>query len=317
MRPVGAPVPKGWKIVPYKECQLFIGETPIITGFIESVKSQVARDQHSIQVRGRDLTADLIDCPSGQGGKSYQQARFKTILDSLLKNFRISRVFESQPTHLHPAFHVNEFEGVFSALSRIAALEGLMLITDGLGRLVITRPNIKKDPEETLTRALSCEYNVDVQGRFSEYDMFIPNYAQNENSSQESKPLAVSRDKSIGRFRPFSISSDGYSDMKTAQKRVDWENAVRAAKSEKLKICLAGWQTGQGKLWEINKTIFADFPAIGVKDKFLISGVTFKLDQSGHQTELECTPAAAFQADPTLFIKENNMKDLVTKVSSQ
>jgi prophage tail gpP-like protein len=316
IRPVDRPVPKGWKIAPHRECQILLGDTPVITGFIESIQSELNKDHHVVHVRGRDKTADLIDCPSGQGGKSFQKVTFKKILESLLMKFDIEHDFEFQSSHLHPAFHVSEFEGVFSALSRLAALDGLLLTTDGEGRLVITRPRLDLVPQEIISEALACEYSIDVQGMYSEYDMFIPNYAENYgNSVNESKLLAHSSNESVARFRPYTISSEGYANAGSAQKRVDWENSVRAAKGEKLKLTLPTWISKGGKLWEVNVPIKALFPALGIDGKFLISDVTFKLDQSGHQTVLECVPANAFKADPTLFIKENNLKDLITKES--
>jgi prophage tail gpP-like protein len=315
LRPIEKPVPKGWKIEPHKKCQVLLGDTPVLTGFIESIQSQLSKDQHMIHVRGRDLTADLIDCPSGQRGRSYQKATFKKILESLLVKFKIPHRFDAFGTHLHPAFHVSEFEGVFSALSRLASLEGLLLTTDGEGELVITRPKINSDIEERISEALACEYSIDVQGRYSEYNMFIPNYADSHDAQAREKPFAYSPDSSIKRFRPYALSSEGYATAATAQKRVEWENTVRAAKSEKLRLTLPTWMTQGGKLWHVNTPIEASFPAIGVAGHFLISDVTFKLDQSGHQTDLECIPAAALKADPTLFIRENNLKDFISKAS--
>src|SRR4051812_49166056 len=53
---------KNFKLITQAECTIKIGNDVVMTGFIDKVTPHVTKNSHTVSVRGRDKTADLVDC---------------------------------------------------------------------------------------------------------------------------------------------------------------------------------------------------------------------------------------------------------------
>ena len=55
------------EIHPGQACRMLLDNEPIVTGYIDSVRSTYAKGSHTTAIAGRSKTADLVDCSIPRG----------------------------------------------------------------------------------------------------------------------------------------------------------------------------------------------------------------------------------------------------------
>ncbi len=311
LSPVWEQMPPEFSLYPGEICTLKIGLETVITGFIDSIRQRLDRAERMIEVSGRDKTADIVDCSSLRQSRVWNPASLETIANELLKPFHVPFIHPKNTGPVFPAWSIQE-ESVFDNLSRAASLRGFLLISDGRGNLVATRPSNTEGSLAFINEksgVLNCEYNQDYRNRFSQYVTRGPNYGPTEGKEENLRfKIPPEIDSAIKRYRPILISQDGETREQIAKARLKWEARVRRAKSDRVEITLTSWKDHLGKLWDINKLVSLFLPSIGVSGKYLITSVHFTLDSSGTKTHLECESGHSADIDPTLEAKEINFR---------
>jgi len=310
LSPVWEQMPLDFALYPGESCTLKIGSETVITGFIDCVRQKLDHSQHILDVSGRDQTADIVDCSSLRQSRVWNPVPLETIADELLKPFGIPFIHPKNTGSVFPSWSIQE-ESVFDNLSRAASLRGFLLLSDGKGNLVATRPRTNQVSIfiHEKSGVLSCEQTEDFKNRFSKYVTRGLNYGPTEGKEENLRfkiPPVV--DSSIKRYRPILISQDGEIREQVAKDRLAWEARVRRAKSNQVDITLTSWKDSLGKLWDINQLVSLSFPGIHVSGKYLITSVHFTLDSSGTKTNLQCESAHSADIDPTLEAKEINFR---------
>src|SRR5687768_15932922 len=68
-------------------CILYINGVVVITGYIDTVNITLDANNHTIQVTGRDKTADIIDCSIIEGSGQYKNLNLEQIAKRICKPF--------------------------------------------------------------------------------------------------------------------------------------------------------------------------------------------------------------------------------------
>ena len=159
----GQPIPA--KIELGASCVVTVDGAPVITGYVDDVAPSYNAASHTVSVTGRDKTCDLVDCcpPSTQ----LKGATLAAVARSLAAPFGIEVVDETG-VGVVPGFKTNPGDTVFETLEQLARAKGVLLTTDGRGRLVICRASKKK-----AATVLELGKNVfEGKGKFSMRDRF-------------------------------------------------------------------------------------------------------------------------------------------------
>ncbi len=312
LSPVWEQMPDHYALYAGENCQIKIGSTPVITGFIDRVTQIIDSSQRSIRVTGRDLTADLVDCSYMGTLRCWQNISLESLVTKFLAPFKIAHYIEGPTGNLFPTWGI-ETESIFDNLSKAASLRQLLLTTNGKGDLVITKPHTQRLSAfiNSQSNVLSAEKSEDYSSRYSHYETRIQNFQAEKLTETNLKVIAKANDEEVKRYRPLLVSQEGEISPEIAKKRIKWERNLRASRSDRVEITLTGWLNRMGHLWDYNQMISISLPAIGVADKYLITGVTFTLDSSGMKTRLECEGLSSASVDPTLESREFNYKRLV------
>lgn len=293
-----------WILQPGKEVLIKIGKQPIITGYIDSLDTDVSKDNRNISVGGRDKTSDLIDC-GYLGDAKIRNVTFLSLATQLCKPFGIDVIFEAVPVDEPFDFEYEQGESIFEALHRYGNARSYLLQTNAKSQLVVLNRNENSRIEKSSTdltfgkNILSIGANFDYSDRFSQYiikGQYPGSDVLNGNLANNTKGEAS--DASVDRYRPKVIISNDKTKAKAIQKQAEWEADIRSRESTSVSCTIQGWLKGDGTFWKINELVRVTAGVIGVDQDMLISGVTFgKSVDSGTLTNLTLTTPDAYQTE--------------------
>ena len=289
----GQPIPA--KIELGASCVVTVDGAPVITGYVDDVAPSYNAASHTVSVTGRDKTCDLVDCcpPSTQ----LKGATLAAVARSLAAPFGIEVVDETG-VGVVPGFKTNPGDTVFETPEQLARAKGVLLTTDGRGRLVICRASKKK-----AATVLELGKNVfEGKGKFSMRDRFssvtvIGQTAATEtwNGKSASQQKTVVTDAAVPRHRPLVLVAD--QEHQGANKRAQWEVNVRYGKGNQATYTVYGWKDGDA-LWMPNVLARIVDPFMGLEATWLVGSVGWTLDERGYRSELTLNPPEAFDVEP-------------------
>lgn len=291
--------PESSPIKPGRPCQLLLDGEPVITGYVDTVSPDYDASRHTIRVAGRDKTADLVDCSAIYKSGQWHKVKIDQLARDLLKPFGIPVVVEADVGSAFSSWNIQEGESVFECLERAARMKALLLTSNNLGELVITRAGRTR-----LEHGLVEGRNIkSARGEFSWKDRFsiykVKGQARlgGDGDNVHAAPSASSTDEVIDRHRPLVVLAESQSDNATLRDRVAWERNVRRGRSARGSITVQGWRHPGGGLWQPNTLVPVTSPWMWLNEaEMLIVGCTWTLDEgNGTLTELAIAKPEAFQ----------------------
>ncbi len=292
------------------QCSVSLAGETLITGYVDAVSVSYDTNNHTVQVRGRDKTADIIDCAAIHKSGEWVNAKLEQIAKDLCKPFGITVKVDTDTGAVFKKWAIEPGETVHETLERAARHRGVLLITDGKGTLIIARPS-KKSLGITLERGvniLSASGETSSEQRFSEYIVKGQAAGDDEtNGEAVTSQKASAKDKGVKRYRPMIIVSEDQGNIATFKKRADFEANVRAARGRTASITVQGFKHSKG-LWRPNQLITVRDPWLRLDRELLISEVDFTLDESGSRTDLKLALPDAYTLLP---VPEQKAKSLI------
>lgn len=150
---------------------------PVLVGHIDEVNPVASERRVQVTITGRDKTGDLIDCAAAPTGPSEFKGQTLTqIAQRLAKPFGISVRAEVDVGKPFPRFVVDAGETVRSAIEKAARQRAVLVTSDGIGGLVLTRGGVSR-----AAGALAFPGNViESESRFSGRERFSDYYVQGQ-----------------------------------------------------------------------------------------------------------------------------------------
>lgn len=289
-------------IRPGLECEVYINDQVIITGYIDKVMPVISAENHTIVVQGRDKTGDLVDCSMTESTNQYLGLKIDQITKRICSPFGIPVKLGdgADAGAIFDNFLIEQGSTCFEAIQKLCYMRQLLAISDGRGGLLLTKSGTEK-----ITTGLFQGVNIkqgeasyDFSERFSYY-ICKGQKQGDDNSTPETvaNNSGAYTDEVVPRYRPLLVIAEGQADISTCTKRAKWEGAIRRGKSRRFTITVNGWSLGAESIWEINKLVQLKSELLGVDDTLLISQVNFKLDNNGEITVLTLTSPESFTID--------------------
>lgn len=275
------------KARPIKEgesCVVTIDNKPVVTGYIDDASPSYDANNHGIEVSGRDATGDLVDCsaPSFQWkGRSLLKGA-----QELCTPFGIDVTSFVDVSKPFQRMKSDEGETVFEVIESAARIRGVLLMSDGIGGLIISRAGTRR-----LSGRLELGVNIkqgsnkrSMRDRFSQYT--VKGQSDNPFSDSESAVSAKVNDKAVTRYRPKVILAEDGVDIAGARDRAIWHRNMAAAKSNSINYVINGWHLN-GQLLRPNVLVAVKDTYLNFEGELLIVAVTLLLDGNGLRAELE------------------------------
>lgn len=338
-----------WTIEPGQSCVLRIGDDTMITGYVDVNNVRVSPTEHSISIEGRDRTGDLVDCSAPP--REWVGMSFEHVATELCRPFGVQLYRQlgegqggytnpartGQPAPLQPCSNggdrlprkaINSGDTVHKALEKLAKMQGVLLVSDRRGGLIVTRAGLGgrcRDVLATGQNILSQEYERSFANLYSE--ITVKGQANGATSTaagsqtlsgaqtvrpsatvkraaqapqggsvlaQAQSPSQRAAASTVGRYRPLIITADSQADARRCAERAAWEAGTRESRSRRLTITVQGWRQEDGTLWSINTLVRVVSPLVRADEDMLITSCEYKLDSSGTTTVLQLSSPKAF-----------------------
>lgn len=285
-------------INPGDQCAVLIGPDVVVTGYVDEVNFSLDANEHTIEVTGRDLTGDLVDC--SVLANTRQNGTLEQIVGALIAGFKGIGLQTLVPTgEAFSGFAIDQGETVFEAIQRLCKLRAVLAMSDGKGNLVITTAGTK-------VAATALVQGKNIKGvRFTNSwkDRFSIVYAKGQTQGNDhleasvaTQGAGIASDSEINRFRPLMVIAESKATTSNCQDRATWEVATRMGKGNKATVQVQGWRQKNGALWDLNTLTQVVAPAVNLTRQMLISGVIYNLDnQNGSTTDITLVRPEAFR----------------------
>lgn len=308
------------------------GET-VLVGWVDDVDLDWGPDRLGAVVRGRDVTGDLVDCAATVDGPAeFRRITLAEVARRICAPFGIPVKSDIGEGRTFEKFSIDVAETAMSAIEKATRQAGVLLTSDGIGNLVLTKSGTRRAPEP-----LRLPGNVhDARVRYSWRQRFSRTIykSQQGNSGgtpaldhtapplqgrlnpQPAAPAAaaaqvvrtgIATDPEVTRYRPRVRLVRTESAGASAQEQADWLMRVARGESERLTYVVPDWRGGPGsivrnpsdprgggRLWRPNELVAVVDPYAGIDRDMLIAAVTYRYDAQGSRTEIRVVGPEAF-----------------------
>jgi len=300
-----------WPIQPNDKAEVYLGDTKLITGYVEVVRNSLSSTDTTIEVSGRDIAADLVDCSADISGGEIKSQKLEALAAWLLGPFGLKVLTSVDTGSAFPNFRITQGQSVFEILDKKIRQKGFLLISNENGTVEITEPG----EDYALTgivegqNIMSSDASFDFKDRFSKYTVKAANDLEVDGMDGY-KIIGRATDEGVPRFRPLVIVGESAMTLEQAKKRAQYEASVRAARSVKVSVTLSGFTQRDGSIWKMNQLVRVNSPTIGIiNETLLICDVSYSLSEgAGAITTLGLKRKDAFIPVPT--VNKSNNPDL-------
>ena len=318
-------------------CEVWIGDDPVLTGYVFASPISYASNFVRVQVDGRSRTADIIDCcpdaaavssstmssDSGDGwadakivgskgtvqsastpqASQWKSQKIEQIAADLCAPYGVEVVAQTStgdPIELHA---VDPGETCFESISRLLTIGQLFATDDEAGRLVITKPGALGDAAGGLeigVNILEASAKRDASAIYSDYVVEGQRVGSDLAFGAAAAHLrAGAVDVETKRHRMLALAQSGSVTPDLCRQIASFEQRHRRALLQAVSYTVVGWRDAVGKLWRPNTLVHVKDTLLGLDRKLLVSEVTYSLSDRGQLAQLNLAPIEAFEAEPT------------------
>ncbi len=299
--------PSSLKIKAGDACTVLLGDDKVITGWVDRLTESGGVSSHDIEVTGRGLTQDLVDCgaewPSHQmiGGDALTIATNLGLPYSI--GVDLAEGASAGPQV--PQWALNYGETPADIIQRLARNAGLLAYEDARGRVQLA--NVGQT-----TAASGIEYGNNVESwtlektmdqRFSEYICC----GESMDSMMELPGgtfFDKATDPNVLRHRRTYLVLESVADdpFPFTSRKAKWEAARRAGRGLVVTATVDSWRDSAKKLWKPNTLVPVKLPGRS-GEPLCLSEVTFRRSsETGTVAILTLMPKEAFVPEPISLV---------------
>lgn len=143
-----SPIPPIFLLKPGAKAQISIGGAPMLEGYIETVSPNISADEASVTISGKDKAGDLIDCAASETAGEFKKVKLEQAAEKIAKPYGLKVRAEVDTGDIFARYGLDLAETALAALEKGARQRGLLLLSDGIGGLVITRSGAHRAPAD-------------------------------------------------------------------------------------------------------------------------------------------------------------------------
>ena len=307
-----------------QSCSIALDGETVLTGWIDSMEGQWNDAGLSLSIAGRDRTGDLADCAAAPNGPAeWRNATLLQVAQQVCAPFGIPVRADTDVGAPFARLALNPHESALSLLEKAARQRGVLLVSDGIGGLLLTTGGRTPAPADLSlgSNVQSASFSFDDTRRFS--DIFVKGQsekcagwrgssappmdhdyvpgAQPTITSVESHGILITghaTDPEVTRWRPHVRMVRTQSGSASGQQQAEWAVRVSRGESTGLRYTVLDWRAN-GVLWRPNTTVRVFDPYAGIDDTMLIRAVTYQIGPDGPQpttptTQIDVVGLTAF-----------------------
>lgn len=299
---------------PGESAEIYLGEELVLTGWVDTYTVDYDSGEHRVQVQGRSLTEDLVDCsalPPNNIWEIFPQSLSEAahlVIDPFGIGLSLPDGDVTIDSHI-PGFPINPGMTCAQLLTDVAEATQRLMWDDAQGRLVFSKVGTQR-AGSALVEGENCEIGRSRLS-FAQAHSLVVVIGQKplpspDGPSDKIYQNEVGRSETngkIGRFRPLLVPRDniGIDPEKWPKQWADWLLAREYGRGFIAEITVTGWRDGSGALWTPNTVVNVACPRLKMEQDLVIAQARWMRGPNGTQTALTCMPAEALAPPPYLF----------------
>lgn len=284
----------------YTEISVYVGNTLVLTGFIEKVALSSAPDSNTVTLTGRSKTALLVDCSIPTDLLSVAGLTLEQMAREFCGPFGIHVKIDEDTKKINDA-KPEPGTSFMEFLKSQADAQGYIITDNEYGDLVFRKKAAYTgEPVMTLREGEgyftggSAEY--DGSERFNSYLVM----AQISGRAKEQYDV---EDRGVPMFRP-KIIVQSECEFGSVQAAAEWERALAFSRSVSVSTSVAEWRTPDGHLWNRGDIVSLYAPSLHIirESPFVVASVNFTIDSGSRATGLTLTLPETYSGEmPSVY----------------
>jgi prophage tail gpP-like protein len=317
-------------IEPGATAEIYVDGQLCLVGYVDSVEPDIDHEHAEVRISGRDKTGDLVDCAAMKDGPAeFNNVKLEDAVKRVVAPYGLSVRSEVDTGEPFTRYSLDLSETAFSAVEKGTRSRRVLILSDGVGGVVITRTGSTRAPDgltlpgnvksskgkksfekrhsETIVRGQAEKTGKERKGDapldatadpVSPGDRTATDGSATETERKGTVATGRAIDPEITRYRPIVHLARSKADGQSAQDEADWRMRTARGESEELTYSVNN-HSANGSLWRVNEITTVCDAFQKVNRDMLISNVAFREDESGRETELKVVSPEAFDTSKT------------------
>lgn len=322
-----ASMPNLPRLHPQMQAKIMIGKRTVLIGHVETVAPDVSPGNASVTISGRDKTGDLIDCSAlAEGPAELKGVKLEAAASKIAEPFGLKVRTEVDTGETFDRYSIDLGETAFSAIEKGSRQRSVLILSDGVGNIVITRTGKTRAPD-----GISLPGNViGIKANFSTANRYSKTVVRGQSERSGKARSAASLDATaepigadsrndgdgsarererkgtvatgradddeIKRYRPIVHLARSKAGAVSAQDEADWRNRTSRAEGDEQTYTVKGHEVN-GELWTVNQQVAVSDAFLGIERDLLISAVRYS-EADEITTDISVCSAEAFDKEP-------------------
>jgi len=292
--------PANWPVQTGDAVKVTVDGESLMTGWVDEVEPEEDGAQHTIRIRGRGKTGDLVDCSAMNRPGRWSNRKIEQIISELTAPFGISTTAIGDTGAPVKAFALQQGEAVKDAIDRLIQMRGVLPIESPDGNLqLITPATTGAIGVLTLGGAganvTHASAKHDAKERFSTYVVKGNRQGRDgDHGKGANQVTALAVDPLVTRYRPLVIIAEEQADAGGTASRAKFAATVRAARSQTGKLTTPGARNAGGALWAPNALVTVNAPDMGLQGDLMINEVRYRDSEEGTLSEISVVRPEAY-----------------------
>jgi len=292
--------PQQWPLQTGQAVKITESGELLVTGWIDEIEPRVQAEDHTVKVRGRGRTCDLVDCSAMNKPGTWKGLTGDQIIAAICKPFGIGVTCTAPIGAAFPSFALQQGEACKDAIDRICQQRCWLPIETPTGDLLLAAPSANTAAGQLMLGGPTGNIEIgeakqSALERFSVYVVKGNRKGSNHDSGAVvSAVTAQATDAAVTRYRPLMILSEDQATTGSAKTRAQFAATVRAGRGQTGKLTVSGARDAAGKLWAPNYLIPVAAGDLGLISNLLINETKTKVSDAGTQTEIHVVRPEAY-----------------------
>lgn len=193
-------IPPIYHLRPGANVKIFVCRELVLVGFIENVNVDIDEESSSVAISGKDKAGDLIDCTAApEGPAEFNNVTLEEAAKRIAEPYGLKVRAEVDTGEVFGRYGIDMAETGLSALEKGARQRQVLLLSDGVGGLVITRTGDRRAPAE-----LKLPGNVkSSSGNYTHKNRHSKTIVRSQHEKASGKRKTESMDETAN---PFSLA---------------------------------------------------------------------------------------------------------------
>jgi prophage tail gpP-like protein len=307
-------------------CTVTLDGVLVLKGYIDTVSISRSAEMLSATITGRDMTGDLVDCAAAPTGPvEWRGLNALSLAQKLAAPFGIAARADVPVGDPFPVFGIEVGETAMLAIERAARQRALLVVSDGVGGLLLTQGGASRAPGSLAVpgNVLHASYQSSWLQRFSDYyvkgqtNPRLARYGRKAGLTSSTNPTsapgvppAVSAtvaeaatvqmtghaiDPEIKRYRPTVRGVRTQSGSSSVQAQAEWALRVARGMGRTGHYTVLGWNvTPGGPIWLPNQLVRVSDPYADINRDMLIASVRYSMSNKGAMAVIGVAGRTAF-----------------------